>query len=252
MKNLILSSKLVTTVVLLTAIVWTWPSLAYQAPFASTAPVIDGVNTDDAWQKASWQAIDNLILGDAPSPTDFSGQFKMVWTTTHLYIMAEIVDDVLIDSTADPLVRYWEDDTFEIFIDEDQSGGDHHKNHSAFAYHISLDNQAVDVGEHGHPILLTEHLQSKWQRSALEPNKVVWEVQLKIFDANYLNQPDSQTRVSLQAGKKMGFQIAYCDSDDPARGRDSFIASNDVQAINGNKNRAYLTADVFDQVVLVP
>ena len=34
----------------------------------------------------------------------------------------------------------------EIFIDEDNSGGNHQFNFNAFAYHIALDNQAVDIG----------------------------------------------------------------------------------------------------------
>jgi hypothetical protein len=46
----------------------------------------------------------------------------------------------------DPLVQYWDDDCLEIFLDEDFSGGDHQYNHNAFAYHVSLDNQAIDIG----------------------------------------------------------------------------------------------------------
>ena len=84
---------------------------AYQAPKASKAPTIDGVADDLAWQRAEWANIDQLTLGEKPSNNDFSGRFKLVWTSQKLYILAEIIDDVLIDTNADPLELYWEDDT---------------------------------------------------------------------------------------------------------------------------------------------
>jgi len=112
-------------------------SFAYDAPFAQQAPTIDGINNDSAWAQAAWHEIDQVILGDAPSKEDFSGRYKVVWTKEKLYIIGEIVDDVLIDTHADPLDSYWEDDTFEIFLDEDKSGGLHVDNYNAFAYHIA-------------------------------------------------------------------------------------------------------------------
>ena len=35
----------------------------------------------------------------------------------------------------DALDRYWEDDTVELFIDENKNGGQHGYNTSAWAYH---------------------------------------------------------------------------------------------------------------------
>ena len=52
------------------------------------------------------------------------------------------------DSHRDPLEQYWDDDTVEIFVDEDFTGGNHQFNHNAFAYHMSLDNRAIDI-RHG-------------------------------------------------------------------------------------------------------
>jgi len=117
---------------------------AYEAPYALNAPIIDGQSIDSAWRAAPWQSIDQLSLGTQPSTDDFSGRFKVVWTESKLFLLAEITDDVLIDTHADPLELYWEDDTLEIFLDEDKSGGKHLDNYNAFAYHLALDNQAVD------------------------------------------------------------------------------------------------------------
>ena len=118
----------------------------YRAPRAATAPVVDGVADEAAWTEAAWQPIAQRWLGPEYTPEDFAGRFKVVWTPERIYLLAEIVDDVLIDTHRDPLVQYWDDDTLEIFVDEDYSGGEHRFNHNAFAYHMSLDNQAIDMG----------------------------------------------------------------------------------------------------------
>lgn len=225
--------------------------LAYEAPFAQQAPVIDANANDVAWQQATWQPIDSIILGETPTKDDFSGRFKVVWTLDRLYILAEITDDVLIDSHPDPLDHYWEDDLIEIFIDEDASGGDHHKSHNAFAYHIALDNQVVDIGVGGDPVLFNDHLKSQWKRTANKPHTVTWEIELKVYSSTYSEVASESLPIKLSAGKQLGFQVAYCDSDDKARGRDTFIASNDVTPLDGDKNRAYLTADVFGRLHLV-
>ena len=79
----------------------------------------------------------------APQPVACSD--SVPWQSSD-YVLAEIADDVLIDSHPDPLEYYWQDDTFEILIDEDASGGLHHFDYNAFAYHIALDSQVVDIG----------------------------------------------------------------------------------------------------------
>ncbi len=116
----------------------------YRAPLASVAPTVDGVADEAIWEKARWQEIKYRWLGPEYSDEDFQGRFRVVWTADKLYILGEFVDDVLIDTHRDPLVQYWDDDCLEIFIDEDYSGGEHQYNHNAFAYHLSLDNQAID------------------------------------------------------------------------------------------------------------
>jgi len=227
---------------------------AYQAPKAETAPIINGVADDTAWHHAPWSNIDQLTLGETPSKDDFQGRYKLVWTQDKLFILAEITDDVLIDTHADPLVSYWEDDTFEIFIDENKSGGDHLNNYNAMAYHIALDNQVVDINSSAKPSLFNHHVTSHWQRSSAKPNVVIWEASIDVYPDTlkdrYQKNETSVSPVRLFAGKKLGFLVAYCDSDSP-QGRESFISSLDIPAINGDKNRAYITADVFDTLTLV-
>jgi len=223
---------------------------AYEAPNAKVAPIIDGRANDQAWARADWEKIDQLTLGEQPTSDDFSGRFKLVWTQDKLFILSEITDDVLIDTHADPLDSYWEDDTFEVFIDEDKSGGKHLDNYNAFAYHIALDNQVVDLNSLGKPRTLNDHVASIWKRSAEKPNTVIWEASFDIYPDTFKDQENTAKPVILERGKEMGFIVAYCDADGD-KGREHFIGSHDIPALDGDKNRGYIDASVFDYLKLV-
>ena len=112
---------------------------------AGDAPVIDGRMDEAIWNKSAWHPIDQVWLGEPVDPSDFEGRFKLCWTVEALYILAEIKDDVLLDQYDDPLELWWDDDCVEVFIDEDNSGGEHQYNHNAFAYHVALDGNVVDM-----------------------------------------------------------------------------------------------------------
>lgn len=221
---------------------------------ASIAPKVDGLSNDIAWNKANWHHINNAIIGKLPESKDFNGRYKVVWTESKLYILAEIVDDILVDKHPHPLKSYWNDDTFEILIDENFSGGDHKHNYNAFAYHIALDNQAVDINPLGEPRLFNDHVKSIWKRSKSNSNKIVWEVSMDLYPETFKDQyAENETHVkpvTLKEGKKMGLMIAYCDNDG-GQERESFITSFDIQAVDGDKNRAYIDASVFEPITLV-
>jgi hypothetical protein len=237
--------------VLVAGLTMAFTASAYQAPKADEAPRIDGVGDEPTWQAAKWHAIDQFIMGEPTDTSDFSGRFKMVWTPSKLYLLAEISDDVLLDRHPNPLKNYWQDDLLEVFLDEDASGGDHHKSYNAFAYHVSLDNQVVDIGQDGQPRMLNEHVRSVWRRDSSDNNRLVWELGIQIHDDSYTDSSSTQRSVELTAGKKLGFMVAYCDADDLQNGRENFITSHDIEAINGDKNRAYLDASVFAELTLV-
>ena len=229
--------------------------LALEAEKAQDIIIPDGIASEKSWQSAPWHPLDKLILGEMPSPEDFSGRFKIIWDEQQLYLLVEIVDDVLFDQHADPKYFYWDDDCLEIFIDEDASGGNHQFNYNAFAYHIALDNQAVDIGEKNKDgtdnfVLLNDHLTSRWRRSENAPNKIIWEVALSVFDDSFSPANNRQQPVTLSLGKKLGFMLAYCDNDG-SKEREHFMGSTEITAVNGDKNLGYITADVFELLTLV-
>jgi len=235
---------------------------AISVPKAQITPVIDGKSVDLAWKQGQWRPLSELILGSQPSKEDFSGRFKILWDAQKLYILLEITDDVLFDQHANPLHFYWDDDCIEVFIDEDASGGNHQFNFNAFAYHVALDNQAVDIGykkPDGSPdfLALNDHIDNKWQRSSAAPHVMTWELAIDVYDdsftytKNKAQQPEFIGKpVTLHKGKKLGFMLAYCDNDG-SKEREHFIGSTPITAVNGDKNLGYITADVFETIELI-
>lgn len=221
--------------------------LNYYAPYAEKAPNVDGIANESVWQLAQWQNLDQRWLGPEFSKEDFQGRYKVVWTPAKLYIMAEIVDDILIDSHRDPFSQYWDDDCLEIFIDEDFSGGDHQYNHNALAYHMSLDNQAIDIGTNKKPQNYSHHVDSHWKQQG---NTVIWELSIDIYNDEYQDITDSSSinkPVTLFAGKVMGLMVAYCDNDGSEL-RENFIGSESAEG--GAPDRGWIDAGMFGKLIL--
>ncbi|MDB5258679.1 MAG: sugar-binding protein [Chitinophagaceae bacterium] len=211
----------------------------YNANQSITPPTIDGNGTDNCWQQASWKSIDQLWLGTAPSSTDFQGKYKVTWSGTTLYILAEIVDDVLYDGHTAPLDQWYNDDCLEIFIDEDRSKGNHQCNYNAFAYHVALNNSdVVDLGTDCNPHLYNTTISSA--RSNVGTT-YTWEVAMTIYPSTYTDAGPN-TPVSLFDGKVSGLSLAYCD-DDGSNTRESFIGSEIMPS--GHNDDNYITADYF-------
>ena len=217
----------------------------YLAPAAEVAPVIDGLANDEAWAEAPWRPLDNIWLGGPLDPTDFEGRYKLTWTGEKLYVLVEFVDDVLVDFHRDPLTQYWDDDCLEIFIDEDHSGGNHQYNHNAFAYHLSLDNQAIDIGTDKQPRNYNHHVHSQWRQQG---NKVFWEVALDVYTDQYQDSATENEPTPLTAGKIMGFMLAYCDNDHSEL-REHVIGSE--FAAGDHKDRGWIDAGLFGTLELV-
>ena len=211
---------------------------------AQILPVIDGKGDDVCWQKSDWKTLDQVWLGDAPSKTDFEGRYKLAWSEDYIYVLAEIQDDTLIDIHADGLDRYWDDDCLELFIDEDASGGNHQYSHNAFAYHISLDGQNVDIGPDSLFRYYPEHCTSK---RITQGSTSMWEVAMAIYDDTYQDGSTTNQPVKLKANKQVGFALAYCDNDHSAE-RENFIGSIFVEG--EDKNRGWIDAGIFEKLTL--
>ncbi|PUA29109.1 MAG: hypothetical protein B0W54_00375 [Cellvibrio sp. 79] len=216
----------------------------YTARKAQVAPVIDGT-VDAVWEQASWAPINVFWLGTQsnPSAADYTGQYKALWDENYLYLLFDVTDDRIYDRTRDPLSNYWEDDTVELFIDENKNGGQHQYNTSAWAYHVSTYGDVVDYTTSG-PKLLNDHIDV---RLVSMGDKHVWEMRVRIYGENY-SDSQANTPLKLTAGKLMGFSASYIDNDGSQQ-RESMMGSVDTQ---GHKNnQGYLDASVFGSMRLV-
>ncbi len=217
----------------------------FRAIKAVFAPVIDGRGNDACWEKAEWLPLNQRWLGESYSEDDFQGRYKLSWDENYLYLLAEIVDDTLIDIHPDGLVKYWDDDCLEVFIDEDRSKGNHQYSHNAFAYHIALDNKVVDIGPDSMFRYYNDHLES---RRTQQGKTSTWEVAMKLFDDSYRDDATDNIPVKLTKGKVCGFALAYCDNDASAE-RENFIGS--VAVKGKDKNRGWIDAGIFGSLQLV-
>lgn len=216
----------------------------YFAPYAGKSINVDGSADESVWQLAKWQNLEHRWLGPEYFKEDFQGRYKVVWSKSKLYILTEIVDDILIDSHRDPLIQYWDDDTLEIFLDEDFSGGDHQYNHNAFAYHMSLDNQAIDIGTNELAQKYSHHVESRWQQQG---DKLIWEVSIDIYTDAYQDESNNNQAVELFAGKVIGLMVAYCDNDGSEL-RENFIGSE--SAPGKEPDRGWKDAGIFGKLIL--
>ncbi|MBN2699678.1 MAG: hypothetical protein JXR52_12700 [Bacteroidales bacterium] len=210
--------------------------------FSETPVTIDGSATEPCWDLAEWHAVDQVWIpwGTPLAPGDFEGRFKVAWDSSFLYVLVEVVDDSLSDDHSNPLDNWWEDDCLEVFIDEDRSKGDHELTCNAFAYHISLFYDVIDLTTFWNGINYKDHIEV-----VMEPigeNTYMWEMAIKIYNETYNHSNPEASRETLFPGKEMGFALAYCDNDETT-GRENFIGS--MVMTQANHNEMYRNADYF-------
>lgn len=215
----------------------------------SFVPVdIDGSDSDECWSRADWHPIDQVWIPYAAKMAagDFEGKFKLAWDQDYLYVLVWVIDDMISDDHPDPLQNWWDDDCVEVFLDENRSKGNHQFNNNAFAYHISTRYDAIDLDSKGNGVNYKNNIEVVMDTIAA--NTYLWEIAIKVYDANFKLSDPEASRVYLNAGKLMGFTIAYCDND-KTTSRENFIGSMYMTAATANDN--YITADYFGSLLLV-
>lgn len=126
---------------------------------------------------------------------------------------------------------------------QDRAGG-HQYNHNAFAYHVSLDNQAIDIGTDRKARAYNDHVESRWRQTG---DKLVWELSIKVFADDYVDDADDNRPETLFAGKVLGLMLAWCDNDGNDI-RELFVGSEAVAT--GATDRGWIDAGIFGQLVL--
>lgn len=247
-------------------------------------PEIDGYGNDNCWENAEWQSIDQVWIpyGETVSPADFSGRYKVLWSSVEnlLYFIVEIDDDVISDAyVPGETAAIYNFDMIEVFIDENKSGGYHvfdgiADNESslgvnaenAFAYHIFT--KFPVSGETTSTFRAEDLAGSSWANAEHPlyndhfPEYVVsregtvntWEFSLIVYDDTYDVSNVEGSRVNLSVNKVMGLSLAFNDDDEPeidptATERDNFFGS--VAVAEAAYNDHWKNANDFGPVKLI-
>lgn len=218
---------------------------AFKAYKSKTPIQIDGFSKEDIWSKVEWNNMNYLWMGNAVDSSDYYGKFKVAWDNQYLYILVEVIDDSLNPTLKDGIENYWKGDYVEVFIDEDNSGGNHQYNHQAFAYHVSTEGHAIDKNTKQETVFFDDHIQVK--RSHVG-NKYLWEMAVKLYDNQFDENRTNNIPVKIFAQKSIGFSIAYGDNDGNNT-RENFMGS---KKFHGNNNdEGYINSDVFGSLLFV-
>lgn len=221
------------------------PDGLFDAQRTETPVHIDGCSKDAIWSKVAWNSMNYNWMGADVDAADYQGKFKLAWDSDYLYILVEVIDDHLNPTLKDGIENYWKGDYVEVFIDEDQSGGNHKFNHQAFAYHVSTDGHAIDKNTLEETVFFDDHL--KVERSQ-EGNKHLWELAVQLYDVSFDQNSDRNESVKIEAQKVIGFSIAYGDNDGNNH-RENFMGSKKTHGINNDEG--YTHSDVFGQITFV-
>lgn len=73
----------------------TW--IIAEAPYASNAPVIDGVISAGEWDDATVNPLENSLL--TPAADAMSAQFRVKWDETNIYVLVEAEDETGMSTT---------------------------------------------------------------------------------------------------------------------------------------------------------
>jgi hypothetical protein len=222
------------------------PEPPYHAKRIFSTPVIDGKPSDVCWDSATWAPIDQVWIGSPTTADDYTGLYKVVWTPDRLYILLKIIRKMINDNYPDPCAGNYNYECAEIFIDEDQSGGNHLNNYNAFSYHMTTKNNVCDHGPDGQgTYLFNDDVKLRFDSSAGN-HTYYWEVELKVFNDQY-EFGGNNVPVTLFAGKKMGFSLAY-NTNDGGTQRKNMFGSHYLPG--PDKNTSYITASDFGELIL--
>jgi len=217
----------------------------FEALKTAVAVEVDGCSKDSVWAAQDWYGMNYRWMGADVDSADYYGRFKLAWDADKFYLLVEVVDDSLSPTLANGLANYWKGDYVEVFIDEDQSGGNHQYNHQAFAYHVSTEGHAIDQSTQQEPVFFDDHVTVMRTR---EGNRYLWEMAIKLYDDQYDEDRADNAPVTLGKGKTIGFSLAYGDNDGENI-RENFMGSRETHGLNNDEG--YINSEVFGSVVLV-
>ena len=153
---------------------------------------------DDIWSKAPEINVNQYQTAWAGA----TGVAKALWDKENLYVLVKVQDDVLDNSHSDP----WEQDSIEIFIDQNNYKSTFYQGTNHGQYRISFENETSF-----NPISIEEGFESKTSISGTN-----YTVEVKI----------PLTEITPAKNIEIGFDVQINDAKDGSR--QSVAAWNDT------------------------
>jgi endo-1,4-beta-xylanase len=185
-----------------------------QAKASYGTPVIDG-KVDSIWSKADIIKIDQYQQAWKGA----SGVAKALWDENNLYLLIQVEDDQLNNSNQNP----WEQDSVEIFVDQNNGKTPFYEEDNDGQYRISFDNVATF-----NPDSIAEGFESETSISGTNYN-----IEVKI----------PLKAITPRRNTKIGFDVQINDAKDGSR--ISAAAWNDASGTG------YMDTSVFGELILV-
>ena len=179
------------------------------------APKIDG-KLDNCWNDIKAHKIDNLIGGESSGDTDISASWRGLWTSTHMFLFVEVIDDIkLMDSPG----HEYRDDQIEIFITADnKKPADYFnpKTTNTFAYENPRDANSFEG-----------HKRSRGHMDSKLETETGWILEISI--------PFADLNIAPVIGDSIGIDIQVNDDDNgnDEGARDAKLAWNSLTDVNG-------------------
>lgn len=91
----------------------------YRAPKTNDAPTIDGT-PERLWEDVPAESCEHVVSGSRDGPADVAADWRAVWDADAFYVFVAVTDDSLVNDSE----TTWKDDSVELYVDGDHSGGD--------------------------------------------------------------------------------------------------------------------------------
>ncbi len=216
------------------------PTGEFEAGYTNIPLTIDGCNSESVWHDAPWNDMNYVWMSTgALDSSDYYGRFKVLWDADFLYLLVDITDEYLFNT---PTKTYWQGDYVEVFVDFDQSGGDHWYNHQAFAYHVSTDYHAIDIKTDESTHFFDSNLTAQRTKYG---DRYLWEIAIHMYNDTFNETIETNPFEELIEDHTIGFSIAYGDNDGSNQ-RDHFIGSKETHGVNNDEG--YKDSKVFGSV----
>jgi len=184
-------------------------------------PVLDGA--DNEWPSDSLFYPTKVLGGTVNGQGDLSGEFKLGWDDSYLYVFGRVIDDALFNDSPNP----WNDDCFELYID-----GGNEKGTTYDGNDFQLMFRYNDPVAYNFPLGPTNPAGLDF---VMQPTNLGYNVEIRVSWA-FIGIPP------VADGSKIGFDVHINDDDDGGL-RDKFISWNDDQ------NLAWTNPSVFGEVL---